>query len=202
LGVWISVGVLTSAGLLLTLILAHRGLGLRLTPWHLLLLVLALLSWDPVVDVFRSGQFTVVLGALMVAGWYALKRGRPGAAGVAVGVASCLKVYPALLLFYFLLRSRRAFVAAVVTILAITAGTLLLTGPETFAEYRATTQGVTREYSTYPNNLSLLNFLVRTIGRPAKTWPLAFALYLALAFVLLAGVAWALRHCRSATPRD
>jgi hypothetical protein len=202
LGVWIVLAGLTLVGLTLTLGLAERGLDLRLSRWHLLLLMLALLSWDPIVDVCRSGQFSVVLGALMVAGWYALKRGRPGAAGVAVGVASCLKLYPALLLFYFLLRSRRAFVAAVVTILAITAGTMFLTGPETFAEYRATTQGVTREYSTYPNNLSLLSFLVRTIGRPAETWPLAFGLFLALAFVLIAGVAWTLRNCRSATTQE
>src|SRR5262249_19214078 len=66
-----------------------------------------------------------------------------------IALATALKMYPSLLLVYLLLRHRRAFVSAVVTLLVVVVLIGTLTGWATFAEYAATTRGVVAEYERF-----------------------------------------------------
>ena len=168
LGTQVVVLLLSLAALALTLVLLGRGLEWQLARRQWLILVLAVLGAEPVVTSLRSGQTGLLLGALMVAGWYALKRGRPLTAGVAVGLATGLKLFPGLLLIYFLLRQRKAFVAAAGTLLVLALLVGTLTGWHTFAEYAATTRGVVDKYAQYPNNLSLLGLAARALEAPGE----------------------------------
>ena len=72
-----------------------------------------LVSWYPVWQHLHVGQWTIPLFALIVAAWLCLRTGRDGWAGVLIGLAILLKIYPVLLLGYPLLARRwRAILAA------------------------------------------------------------------------------------------
>jgi 4-amino-4-deoxy-L-arabinose transferase-like glycosyltransferase len=190
LGTQVVILLLSLAALALTLVLLGRGLEWKLARRQWLILVLAVLGAEPIVTTLRSGQTGLLLGGLMVVGWYALKRGRPLLAGVAVGLATGLKLFPGLLLIYFLLRQRKAFAAAAGTLLVLVLLVGTLTGWHTFAEYTATTRGVVDEYAQFPNNLSLLGLAARTLEAPGTASGKArvFFYLLALAAIVAAAL--------------
>src|SRR5262249_13115117 len=193
LGAQLAVLLLSLAGLGLSLALIGRGLGWNLSRRYWLIIVLGLLGAEPIVNTLRAGQSGLLLGTLMVVGWYALRRGRPVLAGVVIALATALKMYPSLLLVYLLLRHRRAFVSAVVTLLVVVVLIGTLTGWATFAEDAATTRGVVAEYEQFPNNLSLLGLAARTLGTPGEASGKARAFFYGLALAAVAAAAWASR---------
>jgi uncharacterized membrane protein len=95
--------------------------------------------------VVRAGQASALLGALIVIAWYCIQKDRPVWAGVSIGVASSLKLFPAVLLIYFLLRHRRAFLAGVATILAVNATTAAFCGLQSFPDYLQTAHFVAQK---------------------------------------------------------
>jgi hypothetical protein len=117
------------------------------------------LCWEPVLSLLRQGQSALLIGSLLVLGWYLLRRGREGAAGIPIGVATCLKLYPGLLLVYLLLRYRRAFVSAVASIAVLAILPLPFTGLSLFRDYSGIAPRVTAMYGGHPLNLSLLGLL-------------------------------------------
>src|SRR5208337_1084916 len=108
----------------MTLVLLCRGLQSSVTTSQKVLLSSVFLSWYSMFWVVRAGQLGALLGALVVIGWYCIRRDRPICGGLAVGVASSLKFFPALLLIYFLLRHRRAFLSGVGAIVLVNAVTI------------------------------------------------------------------------------
>ena len=119
-----------------------------------LLLAVAGLGWSPIVDTLRQGQSGLVIAAVLVSAWYCLRSDRPVAAGVFVGLAVCLKLYPGLLLVYLAARLRRALVSAVVTILLCVAATGLVLGWSVFQEYLTVAQGTSTAFGGSPLNVS------------------------------------------------
>jgi hypothetical protein len=210
-GTYAAVSLLSLAALALSLVLIYRGLGLRLSGRHLLLLCLALLCWDPIIGTLRAGQPSLLLTALMVAGWYWLRQGRPVLAGSAVGLAASLKLYPGLLIFYLLLRHRKAFVPALLTVAALVVLGGTVAGWHSYAEHLATDRGVIEEYFAYTANLSLLAAVGRShpeylgvVQALAPGWTagetqfqIARAVFLALAGGILAAVTWAVLRGRN-----
>jgi hypothetical protein len=186
--------LLSFAATLLMLALVARGLDWSLSRGEAVALVLLALGWSPLIGTLRNGQSALILGLLLVAGWYCLRRGRPYLGGALVGGACCLKLFPGLLLVYLLLRNRRAFLGGAVTVLALTVVVGTLAGWHTFAEHSATSRGVMREYAAYANNLSLLAALARALDVPgtlSAPTRLAFAV---LAGLLLGGLVALCRH--------
>jgi alpha-1,2-mannosyltransferase len=83
---------------------------------------------------FEHQNMNPVLLALTGAAALALARGRDTAGGVAIGVATALKVFPGLLLVYLLIRKRwKASVAGALTAGALTLLPVLQYGPEGMA---------------------------------------------------------------------
>ena len=179
--------VLSLAALFGTLMLIARGLELKLTLRTNALLLIAVLGWEPVLSTIRNGQTGVLLGCLIVAAWLQLRRGSPVSAGVALGVATCLKIFPGLLLVYLLLRHRRAFAAALCTVAALSLLPAALAGPETYVEYFETARFVSEEYARDACNLSLQSLLLRTL--PGTENQLR-ALYIALGSAFVVAAAW------------
>jgi hypothetical protein len=188
LGAQVAVLLLSLAGLTVSLLLIGRGLGWRLSRRQGLVLVVAAFGAEAVVTTLRAGQTGLVLGALMIAGWYSLKKDRPALAGVLVALAAALKAFPGLLLLYFLLRQRRAFASAIVTLLILFVLVGVLTGWHTYAEYLDTTRGVVEEYRGFANNLSLLALFVRTAGEVAADK--AQLVFYGVAVLLVGALAW------------
>lgn len=118
-----------------------------------------LFCWYPVGTALRSGQPGIILLALITAGWMMLRRHRPRLAGGAIGLAACLHVFPALLLLYFAIRSRRAFVSAVGTITLLSAAAAAVTVPATFQQWISTMDMIAQRFVPRAGNLSLAGLI-------------------------------------------
>lgn len=99
------------------------------------MLFLSLLAWPPVLYNLEKGQWSILLSLLVALVWRSVARGHPDEAGAWAALATAVKVFPALLVVYLLLRSRRAVVW-----FAITSGALFLVpiawmGPGSFAGF-------------------------------------------------------------------
>jgi hypothetical protein len=197
-GTYAVLTVVSLAAVLVTLALVAAGLDLRLSRGQWLALALLAVGWAPLLTAVRSGQAGLILGMLMVAGWLCLRRGRPFLGGAFVGVACCLKLFPGLLLIYFLGRNRRAFLGGAAVALALTVLLGVLTGWHTYHEFWETSRGVVPEYAGYPNNLSLLAVLARGVDGPAPLSNLTRGLFGALFLGCLLGLAWLCRPGSSA----
>jgi hypothetical protein len=153
-----------------TLLMLKRGLGLRLSTCHTILVCGVFLGWYPMFLILRSGQTGTILGMFVVAGWYCLRRGKPILSGVVVGIAASLKLFPALLLVYLLLRHRRAFWAGAATFVLLNAGTMAVVGPQFFLDFAQTARYVTLTWEADLDNWSLLGALHHVgdlVGAPA-----------------------------------
>ncbi|MGH2516504.1 MAG: glycosyltransferase 87 family protein, partial [Ktedonobacterales bacterium] len=95
------------------------------------------LTYDPVAAGIGLGQINVLICFLALLALDFERRGRPGLAGAALAVASLLKVYPALLLGYYLLRGRWDVLrGAAVTFALLVAGMLPVLGIQGLLESR------------------------------------------------------------------
>ena len=188
-GTYVAFSLLSLGALLLSLTLLHREIGRKLSGRQVTILGLAVLGWGPVLSTLRNGQSAILLGALIICGWFCLRRGREVAAGVAVGAATCLKLYPALLLLYLLLRHRRAFMAAFLTTLLLAWLPGVLTGWGTYLDYFRTARLVVTMYAGYFDNLSLLGLLTRMAQRPEGQFAMK-TLFVGSGLVIVGSVAW------------
>ena len=103
-------------------------------PWRWFVLLLILI-WYPVWQHLHVGQFTILLLGLLVGAWWCERRGHPWLAGVLVGAATMLKIYPALFLGLALLRGRwRVLGGAALCMLALLAAQMAV-NPLQWAEY-------------------------------------------------------------------
>lgn len=139
--VWTALGALILVGSVLALwrseslgdrfpVLAGRG------RW---LLVAAAFAFPPVVGELVLGNVHLVLLGLLTLAWLGIRRGdRLGewVAGIAIGVAAIVKVFPALLLLWFVLTRRyRAAAGILLGAAAVALVTLTFTGIEPWLQY-------------------------------------------------------------------
>jgi alpha-1,2-mannosyltransferase len=103
------------------------------------LLVAGAFGFPPVVGELVLGNVHLVLLGLLTVAWLGVRRGdTPGEwiAGLAVGVAAVIKVFPGLLLFWFLITRRdRASLAVVVGAAATALLVIPVTGIEPWTQY-------------------------------------------------------------------
>jgi alpha-1,2-mannosyltransferase len=132
---WAAVG----AGILaaVVVLVARRERIARGT--DLALLVGAAFAYAPVVSELNIGNVHLLILGLLAGAWLSLRRGTPGgdvAAGVFIGVAALVKVFPGLIVLWFLLTGRlRAAAAALGTMIVLAVATLPVVGLETWLEY-------------------------------------------------------------------
>lgn len=162
---------------LLSWAMVLRTLGVR--PPRALLPLLAGLSllWFPLQFHIILGQLSIPMMACVVGAWSALRRGREGLAGALLALAVLLKIFPALLLLYLLLRGRwRAVAAAAAVGLAGLALTLAVIGPADVLRYRVEVAPANlREYAAYPHNVSLHGVFSRLLAGDQFIAPLVEA---------------------------
>lgn len=199
------VWTLGSVALLLAMayrLIAELDLPLK-GPWRVILTLL-MLSWYPVWLHLHLGQITILLCALVFGAWYCMRRGRDGMAGALLAAAAILKIYPALLLGYALLRRRwrMLWVAAAVGLALLAAQTAFY--PRQWLDYfTAIAPRNAAEWTNSPRNASLASIGTRLfVGsdevRPLLDLPGAeplarVALY-ALALGVVALVLWRRRR--------
>jgi hypothetical protein len=120
----------------LSLWLVARELQLQPTLWWLLMLCALVLVCNPFRQQVNQAQLNMVLLALIVGAWACDRQERPGWAGVLVGMATAVKLFPGFLLVYFLLRGRwKAVFAGAASFAVCTALTVLVVGVGTYEDY-------------------------------------------------------------------
>ncbi|HEU5257535.1 MAG TPA: glycosyltransferase family 87 protein [Vicinamibacterales bacterium] len=132
------------------------GLARSHTGFHLpqlrdaLLCFAGLLLWPPVLYNLEKGQFSILIAMLIALGWVCLSRRGCRAAGICMGLAAALKLFPALLGLYLLIRHRRSAMWFVGTGIVTTTLPLLWLGWRAVPEFIAQTAGNLSYWQTWP----------------------------------------------------
>jgi hypothetical protein len=158
-GAALAINLVSLSGLMLIVILIYRSGAFQLSGRTAWLIGIVSLSWEPVLSLLRQGQSGLLVGSLIVLGWYLLRRGHITAAGIPISIAVSLKLYPGVLLVYLLFRYRRAFASAMATLAVLLLAAIPLGGLRLFTEYSGIAGKVTAMYGGHPLNLSLLGIL-------------------------------------------
>jgi hypothetical protein len=90
-------------------------------PWaHAWLVFAAIVNTDFFLMHIGLGQFSVAIGFCYFLAWFLSRRGQDVSAGIPLGIACTIKVFPAFVVFYFLLTRRfRTVITAVVVYLSV-----------------------------------------------------------------------------------
>jgi hypothetical protein len=128
--------LLSLAAFLVSLGLIAHQLRIPVSRWAVFPLVALLLSNGPFRHQVSQGQFNFFLLLLLTGTWAADRSGRPWLAGVLLGMATVLKLFPAFLVLYFVLRRQwRAVVAAGATIIGLTLLSMAVLGVDAYRDY-------------------------------------------------------------------
>ena len=155
-----------------------------------LALTLACLGWFPFWMTLRDGQITFVLTLLLTAGWYFLRHDKNIAAGVCIGIAAALKLFPGFLIVYLLLRRRKAFWPAAVTSGAVLAACFGIMGWQNTLDYFQVVKFVQTYYMKYQANLSLQSVLLSLAPSQEPRWHVAAILARLFLLASLGLAAW------------
>ena len=153
---------------------------------------LALAAWPPLLSVLSIGQFELLTLALAMLGWRAAAARRDWRAGLWLGCAAAIKMYPVFFLVPFAVRRRtRIVLAAGAVIIASQLGSLLVVGrPGLVRYYTEILPAVSNHYMHTVLNAAPYGAMLRLFGGASDVAPLIHApgvvLPLTLAFSLFA----------------
>ena len=119
-------------------------------PSTVLLIFGALFVWPPVQYNLAKGQWSILVALLLAMFWHFHVRGDHRSAGASLGVASAIKLFPALLGLYLLARTPRAVLWMVITLVAVLALPLVWMGPHTLQMFLAQSQANVAYWETFP----------------------------------------------------
>jgi hypothetical protein len=120
----------------LSLWLVVRHVELPFSPWWLLPLVVLLTVCNPFRQQVYQGQLNLVLLLLITGAWVAGRSGHPWWAGGLLALATAIKLFPAFLFLYFLVRRQwLVLVAGAVVLLLLNVATLAVVGVRTYHDY-------------------------------------------------------------------
>src|SRR5262249_39739644 len=113
----------------------------------------------PVYGNFQQGQLSLVLLFLITAAWALDRSGRSDAAGLLIGGAAAVKLFPAYLGVFFAARGRwRALVAAAASFAVLNLATAAVLGRKTYDDYLHIVLPYMRVFPTLGFNFSIAGF--------------------------------------------
>jgi hypothetical protein len=138
---------------------------------------LALLAWPPLWWMVNIGQLELLILVLAMLGWRAAEAGRDWRAGLWLGLAAAIKLYPALFLLPFLWRWRVRIVLAAGAVFALSqvGGLLAVGGSDMIRYYTEILPSVSRYYSVRGLNAAPYGALMRLLGGAIDISPLVHA---------------------------
>jgi Glycosyltransferase family 87 len=114
----------------------------------------------PIHGNFQQGQLTFPLLLLITSAWSLDRAGRPGTAGLMIGTAAAVKLFPAYMAVYFAARGRwRAVCTAAASFATINLATAALLGWQAYADYVLIVLPSLEKFQSYAFNLSFSGFL-------------------------------------------
>lgn len=203
--VWLAVNALLGLTSLWLLGSARRrvpGVG-PLAGWRLAWFIFLGLTFQPTLDNLWHGQVTGLIFACFCLSYWLLRRSRPFAAGLALGLIVPLKFYPALFVLYFTWRRQwRVVAGALVSSLAVLAVSLLTTSWKgNLAYFQLVLSELGGGGNAAFNNQSISGFLAHIFTRGDisswRSFDVPFwltGLRLGLVLALVGAVIWAMRR--------
>lgn len=156
--------LISLAMLILAFVVILRELDLRLDVWYWLPALAVLLIYNPFRQQLSQGQLNGLLLLLLTLAWRAERRCQSRLAGVWIGIAAALKLFPGLFLLYFLIRGQwRALLAAVTTLLACLLITAAILGPAAFVDYATVVVPHISQYRASKLNSSIPGFWIKLL---------------------------------------
>lgn len=170
----------------LSLALIVRELRMDPQPARLAVGLGLLIVWPPLLDTLLEAQMSTALLLLLTLAWLWRRRDLPELAGAALGLAAALRLFPALVALYLLLRRDwRTLRGMVTSFVAASALALPLVGPRGYLSYLVTAMpGVSAAWSRSPHNISLWGLADHLF--PHSAGGVGFALVLAYLAALVA----------------
>jgi hypothetical protein len=204
---------LTSLGMLAaSLCLVAKSMRIPISFWSIFPLATLLLLCTPLLMQQHLGQLNLVILLLLTGVWTADRSGHPVMAGVCLGVATTIKIFPGFLFLYFILRGRwKTVIAGAVSLFLLTGFTAALFGLEAYRYYFFDVLPRVAKFRGLWANASLVGFWVKLFDPPPEyprvvpIWqsPVAARLGIAMSCsAILAVLAWIIRRARSLPERD
>jgi hypothetical protein len=210
--VWGVISLLALGG---SLWLVGRALEIRPPAWAIFPAVALLVMCGPLQAQMFHGQLNLVLLLMLTGAWTAERSGRPGLAGVLLGAAAAIKLFPALLLLHFAFCRRwRVVLPGFAALAALSALTALVLGPATYETFLREVLPQGPKFRAAWNNASIPALWYKLFDpesggiytwRITPLWPspaLARVAGIASCAAVLAAVAWADRRARTQTQSD
>jgi hypothetical protein len=202
--------IISLATLLATLVIVVMVLPV---PRSLLLPGVALLPFClPVLGNLQMGQLTMVLCFLLTVMWALERSGRSSMAGLLLGAATAVKLFPIYLaLYYATQRQGRPLLALLVSLLILTSVTVIVLGLDSYRDYLGVVLPWNSEFRIFGYNLSIAGFwhkLFHPLNEGEKIIPLWHSLALARwgtvlsNLVITAIVVNSTAHARTQSQRD
>jgi alpha-1,2-mannosyltransferase len=136
-----------------------RQLEISLPVRSILPALAILLLCRPLHQQLFHGQLNLVLLLLVTGAWAAERSGWPGWAGILVGAATAIKLFPAFLFLYFLLRRQwAALFSGALTLVLLTGLTAAVLGPDVYPTYFRDVLPRLEKFRTSWFNASLVGF--------------------------------------------
>jgi hypothetical protein len=152
------------------LALTIRGLNVGWSWWAVFPTIAILLLSDPFRQQVLQGQLNLFLALLLTAAWWAERRGSAARAGVWLGAATALKLFPGFLVAYAAWRGRwRTALAGAGTFLLLTALTAGVLGTDCYRDYVRDVLPTLGHYRNNGNNISLIG-LWGKLFNPNNPW--------------------------------
>jgi len=152
-------------------------------------------------------QFSEHIAFAYVVGWYYLRRRKDVPAGIAIGIAASLKLFPGLIMLFFLVSGRwKAFIASSLTFLGIAAVMTKVFGFESWILFFKQQGPVGMAWIGHVRNASIHGIISR-IGTPICTGESlptgsTTGVAIGISLVILIAAFWLCRSTKRLTARD
>lgn len=146
-----------------------RDLELPFQWWSVAPLVVLLLVAYPFRQQMLQGQWNLLLLLLLTGVWHFERTGRPTWAGALLGLATAIKIHPAVLFLYYVARRQWTTLwAGAATVALVTAMTCALVGIDTFRQYAfSVLPSIESQYGSL-HNVSVMGFWGRLFDPEIK----------------------------------
>jgi hypothetical protein len=187
-----------------------RPAALNYSWWTLLPITCTVLTCDPVALDILYGQFNSFLLLLITGSWAAYRSHHGYVAGVLLGVAAAIKVFPAFLCLYFVVKRQwmHLFAAAAAAVLCNGVAGLVL-GWDCFGAYVSEVLPQVDTFRDWWGNISLAGFWSRLLHAPSRHVEplldhpaLAQLMYFGSALIVTAVAAWKAHRAQSTADED
>ena len=159
--------------------------------WRRVFIVLGF-GWQPVIASVRHASQSLLISSLIILCWYLIRMKRDMLGGAILGFAISLKLYPAVLLLYLILKRWRVFLAAMMVTLVLGVLAWLCVGGQDISRFAAAERVVIGTFGVSRANISLFSVILGAMAMsPTSTG--ASAVLLATSVLLGAGSVWVTR---------